>query len=173
MKRAMFHKPMFHRITFDHPMMRVAVLALCTATLSATPILLAQDNSAAPRPPQQQDSMGAQTGGHARAGRRGGRRIEMLTKQLSLTPDQVTQVKAIDADTMSQMKALRADTATAKADKRSQMMAIHQASQDKIRNVLTDEQKAKFDAMQAKMKEHRHNRRGGEGVPPPPPPPEQ
>lgn len=168
MKRAIFHKPMFHKLTFDHPMMRVAVLALCTATLSATPMLMAQDNSAAPPPPQQQDSMGPQTGGHGRAGRRGGRRIEMLTKRLSLTPDQVTQVKAIDADTMSQMKALRADTTTAQADKRSQMMAIHQASQDKIRNVLTDEQKTKFDAMQTKMKERRHNRRGGQEAPPPP-----
>ena len=174
MKIVIFHKPLFHKLTFDHPMMRVAVLALCTATLSATPMLMAQDNSAAPPPPQQQqDSMGPQAGRHGRAGRRGGRRIEMLTRRLSLTPDQVTQIKAIDADTMSQMKALRADTATAQADKRSQMMAIHQASQDKIRNVLTDEQKTKFDAMQAKMKERRHNRRGGEGVPPSPPPPQQ
>lgn len=166
---ATFRKPMFHKLTFHNPMVRVAMLALCAATLSTTPMLMAQDNSAAPPPPSQQDSMGPQSGGHGRAGRRGGRRIEMLTKRLNLTPDQVTQVKAIDADTMSQMKTLRSDTATAKADKRSQMMAIHQASQDKIRNVLTDEQKTQFDAMQAKMKEHRHNRRGGEGAPPPPP----
>ena len=104
---------------------------------------------------------------------RGGRHIEMMTKRLNLTPDQVTQIKAIDADTMSQMKALREDTTTAKADKRSKMMEIHQASQDKIRNVLTDEQKTKFDAMQAKMKARRQNHRGGAGAPPPPPAPEQ
>jgi Spy/CpxP family protein refolding chaperone len=173
MKIAMFHKPMFRKLTFDNPIARMTVLAICTAALSATPGLMAQDNSAAPPPPQQQDSMGPQAGGHGRAGRRGGRRIEMLTRRLNLTPDQVTQIKAIDTATMSQMKALRSDTATANADKRSQMMAIHQASQDKIRNVLTDEQKTKFDAMQAKMKDHRHNRRGGQGAPPPPPPPEQ
>ncbi len=41
------------------------------------------------------------------------------------------------------------------------MMEIRQASQDKIRNVLTDEQKTKFDAMQAKMQARRQNRRGG------------
>ncbi len=34
----------------------------------------------------------------------------MLTKKLNLTPDQVTQVKAIDADTMTQAKAVRDDT---------------------------------------------------------------
>ena len=159
MKMTIFHKPM----------MRAAVLALCTATLSAAPMMMAQDNTAPP--PQQQDSMGPSQGGH---GRRGGRQVEMLTKRLNLTPDQVTQVKAIDADQMSQMKALHDDTSTPQADKRSKMMAIRQASQDKTRNVLTDEQKPKYDAMLAKMKEHRQNRQGGDegGAPPPPPPPQ-
>lgn len=162
MKIAMFHKPM----------MRVAMLALCTATLSTAPMMMAQDNAAPP--PQQQDNMGPPAGRHTgpHAGRHGTRQVEMLTRRLNLTPDQVTQVKAINADTMSQMKALRDDTTTAKADKRSKMMEIHQASQDKIRNVLTEEQKTKFDAMQAKMQARRQNR-GGAGAPPPPPAPEQ
>ena len=150
----------------------MAVLALCAATLSASPMLFAQDNTAPP--PQQQDNMGPPPGGHGR-GMRGGRQLEMLTKRLSLTPDQVTQVKAIDDDQMSQMKALRDDTSTSKEDKRSKMMAIHQASQDKIRNVLTDEQKTKYDAMLAKMQQRRHNHQGGQGGddgPPPPPPPQ-
>lgn len=156
MKMTLFHKPM----------MRVAVLALCTATLSAAPMLMAQDNTAPP--PQQQDNMGPPPGGH---GRRGGHQIEMLTKRLNLTPDQVTQVKAIDADQMSQMQALHQDTSTPQADKRSKMMAIRQASQDKIRNVLTDEQKPKYDAMLAKQQERRQNHQGGDqGAPPPPPP---
>ncbi len=159
MKMTLFHKPM----------LRTAVLALCAATLTAAPMLMAQDNTAPP-PPQQQDNMGPPPGGHGH-GMRGGRQLEMLTKRLSLTPDQVTQVKAIDDDQMSQMKALREDTSTPQADKRSKMMAIHQASQDKIRNVLTDEQKPKYDAMLAKMQSRRHNRQGGdEGAPPPPPP---
>jgi protein CpxP len=160
MKMTLFHKPM----------MRAAVLALCTATLSMAPMMMAQDNTAPA--PQQQDNMAPPPGGHGR-GMRGGRQVEMLTKRLNLTPDQVTQVKAIDTDQMSQMKALRNDTSTPKADKRSKMMEIHQASQDKIRNVLTDEQKTKFDAMQAKMKERRQSRQGGEEATPPPPPPQQ
>lgn len=162
MKMTLFHKPM----------MRAAVLALCTATLSATPMLMAQDNTAPA--PQQQDTM-APPGRHGH-GMRGGRQVEMLTKRLNLTPDQVTQVKAIDVDQRSQMKALREDTTTPKADKRSKMMEIHEASQDKIRNVLTDEQKTKFDAMQAKMKERRQarqSRHAGDEVAPPPPPAQQ
>jgi Spy/CpxP family protein refolding chaperone len=164
---------------FYKPMMRVAVLALCAATIYAAPVV-AQDNATpspspqqAPSPsPQQQDNMAPQPR-HAGRGMREGRQVKMLTRQLNLTPDQVTQVKAIDADTRSQMKALRDDTATSQADKRSKMMEIHQASQDKIRNVLTDEQKTKYDAMQAKMKERRKNHRGAPATPPPPPPPPQ
>ncbi|WP_188553953.1 Spy/CpxP family protein refolding chaperone [Edaphobacter dinghuensis] len=155
---------------FHKPMMRAAVLALCTATLSTAPMMMAQDNTAPP--PQQQDNMGPPPGGHGR-GMRGERQVEMLTKRLNLTPDQVTQVKAIDADQMTQMKALHDDTSTPQADKRSKMMAIRQASQDKIRNVLTDEQKPKYDAMLAKMQSRRHNHDGGDaGAPPPPPPPQ-
>ena len=96
-------------------------------------------------------------GGPRDGGRGGmqGHQIEFLTKKLNLTPDQVTQVKAIDADTWKQAKALREDTTTADADKRTKMMEIHKASQDKIRALLTDDQQTKFDAMQAEMREHR------------------
>lgn len=161
------------KMTLSHkPMLRMAVLALCAATLSASPMLFAQDNTAPP-PPQQQDNIGPPPGGHGR-GMRGERQLEMLTKRLSLTPDQVTQVKAIDDDQMTQMKALREDTSTSREDRRTKMMAIHQASQDKIRNVLTDEQKTKYDAMLAKMQQRREHRHGGDegGAPPPPPPPQ-
>jgi periplasmic protein CpxP/Spy len=102
-----------------------------------------------------------------------GHQLEFLTKQLNLTPDQVTQVKAIDADTMKQMMALRSDTSLTPDEKKPKMTAIHQASQDKIRALLTDDQKTKFDALEAEMREHRGNRGGGGGGygPPPPPPP--
>jgi protein CpxP len=95
------------------------------------------------------------------------RRLEMMTKQLDLKPDQVTQIKAIQAETNKQMLALRDDTSTAAVDKREKMMAIRKDSQDKVRGVLTDDQKTKFDAMQSRMRE----RREGTGMPPPPPPP--
>ncbi len=90
-----------------------------------------------------------------------GHQIEFLTKKLSLTPDQVTQVKAIDADTWKQVKALHEDTSIAEADKRAKMMEIHKASQDKIRALLTDDQKTKYDAMQAEMRERRRDTHGG------------
>ena len=106
-----------------------------------------------------------QHGGHDQ-GQREEHQIAFLTKKLNLTPDQVIQVKAIDDDARQQMMALRNDTATPKADKRAKMMDIHKASQDKIRAVLTDDQKTKYDALQAEMREHRESREGGQGAPP-------
>jgi periplasmic protein CpxP/Spy len=144
-------------------LLRVAVLAIGATALSALPAM-AQDPSA-PSPPQGQ--AGPREGG--RGGMRG-HQVEFLTKKLNLTPDQVTQVKAIDADTWKQAKALQEDTSIAGPDKRTKMMDIHKASQDKIRALLTDDQKTKFDALEAEMREHRGNRGGGDGPPPPAPP---
>jgi periplasmic protein CpxP/Spy len=100
-----------------------------------------------------------------------GSRVEFLTKKLNLTPDEVSQVKAIEDDSRKQMMALREDASIAGADKRAKMMDIHKAVQEKIRSLLTDDQKAKYDALQAEMRERMENRRGGPGAPPPPPPP--
>ena len=136
----------------------MAMVALCTTTLYVAP-MMAQD--AAPAPPA----------GHMRGGPgHRGNMVEMLTKKLDLTPDQVTQVKAINADSMTQAKAVRSDTSLSQADMRSKMMDIHKASQDKIRAILTDDQKTKYDAMQAEMKAKAQERRQGGGDAPPAPP---
>jgi Spy/CpxP family protein refolding chaperone len=98
--------------------------------------------------------------------------VEFLTKKLNLTADQATQVKAIDEDALKQSKALRDDASVAGPDKRAKMMDIRKAAQEKIRVLLTDDQKTKFDALQAQMQERRGNRGGGDRPPPPPPPPQ-
>jgi Spy/CpxP family protein refolding chaperone len=151
--------------------MRSTALALCAFAIGVTP-MWSQATQDTPPPPPQNDGGGPP--------HRGGwehmqeHRIEMMTKRLSLTPDQVAQVKAIDKDGQTQMMALHQDTSLAPADKHAKMKAIHDAQTTKIRAILTDEQKPKFDAMIAHEQEHR---RGGEGPqgepmnPPPPPPP--
>jgi protein CpxP len=149
---------------FRTSMLRVAILAIGATALSTLPAM-AQDPSA---PPPPQDQAGPRQGG---PGGMRGNQVEFLTKKLNLTPDQVTQVKAIDADAMSQMTALREDTSVAGPDKRAKMMDIHKASQDKIRALLTDDQKTKFDALQAQTRQRRGDHGGGDGPPPPPPQP--
>ena len=145
--------------SFRKPVMRTAILALCTTAVSSVP-MMAQDNSAAA--PQQQDQAGSARGG------RGERQIEMLTKKLNLTPDQVTQVKAIEDDSRTQAMAVRDDSSIAQPDKRAKMMDIRKASQDKIRGVLTDEQKPKYDAILAEQQQRMQNRGGGADASPAP-----
>jgi protein CpxP len=150
---------------FRKTVLQVAVFSIGIVAVVALPVM-AQDPAAPPPPPQGQG--GPRHGG---PGGMRGNQVEFLTRQLNLTPDQVTQVKAIDEDAWKQMKTLREDTSIAQDDKRTKMMDIRKASQDKIRGLLTADQQTKFDALQAQMREHRRNRDGGDGPPPPQPPP--
>jgi len=132
-------------------------IALCMSALIAIPTM-AQDS--APTAPQGQ--MGPRGRGME------GRQLEMLTQKLNLTADQQTKVKVIDEDTGKQMMALRNDTSLSQDDKRAKMMDIRKSSQEKIRGILTDDQKTKYDAMQAEMRERMKQRQeGGAGAPPP------
>jgi protein CpxP len=142
---------------FRNSVLRMAILAIGATALSALPAM-AQDTSAPPPPPGQ---AGPRHGGMR------GNQVDFLTKKLNLTPDQATQVKAIDEDTWKQMKALREDTSVAQDDKRTKMMDIHKASQGKIRALLTPDQQTKFDALQTEMRGRMHDH--GQGGPPPPP----
>ncbi len=144
---------------------RVAAAAVLSMAMGGV-MAMAQDQSAPP-PPHQQDGQGTMGGGmHGRGGPE--RQVDMMTKRLNLSPDQVTQVKAIEAESMSQAKALRDDTSLSQEDRHSKMKSIHEAAQTKVRAVLNDEQKTKFDAMMAHRRERMQN---GEGQAPPPPPP--
>ena len=139
------------------PAVRAALLAASTVFTLAAP-MLAQD---APPPSAQQ--------GEGRGAGMQERQLEHMTKALDLTPDQVSQVKVIQTAGRQQMMALRDDTSTAGPDKRARMMSIRDTEQGKIKAVLTDAQKSKYDAMMAKMRERRQEH--GDGPPPPPPPP--
>ena len=145
---------------------RVAAAAVLSLAIGGV-MAMAQATRAPPPPPQ--DQQGQMDHGHGRGGPQGREhQLEMMTKRLNLTPDQVTQVKAIEDDSMTQAKALHSDTSLSQDDRHAKMMSIHEAAQTKIRAVLNDEQKTKFDAMMAHRKDHMHH---GEGQTPPPPPP--
>jgi len=94
----------------------------------------------------------------------------MMQRRLNLSADQTTQVKAIFADGRAKMEALRANTSLAPADRHAQGEALRQDEHAKIEAVLTPDQKTKFDEMEARMREHRHDGPDGGGAPPPPPP---
>src|ERR1700722_16078649 len=97
--------------------MRGATLALCLAAAGTTP-MMAQDASA---PPPQQGGWGQQ-GGRPSPSQMVDRQLEHLTRALSLTQTQATQIKPILQTQMTKVQALRQDTETPQADKRQQMM---------------------------------------------------
>lgn len=133
--------------------MRVAMLALCALTVSAIPAL-AQDGSPG----------GPGMGNRPDQAQMAARRLERMTKDLNLTPDQVMQVKAINDAGQADMMALRNDSTMSREDKRGKMMTMRQDTEAKIRAVLTEEQKPKYEAMLAEQRQRMGGRRG---APPP------
>jgi protein CpxP len=148
-----------------------AALALCFLAMNSYQAH-AQDT-----PPAQDSTQGPppRDGGPGGRGRMDDRRIERMTKEVSLTPAQVTSIRAVEAESRAQSMALRQDTSVPQDQKREKMMAIRDAAQVKVRALLDDTQKVKFDAMEARMRERMRNGRGpgaggADGTPPPPPP---
>ncbi len=89
-------------------------------------------------------------------------RVQHMTKVLNLSDDQQTKVKSILQDEHKQMASLKQDTSLSQEDQHAKFQQIRQASTEKIRGALNDEQKAKFDQMQAERKGHM-GKRGGQG----------
>lgn len=81
-------------------------------------------------------------------------RVQHLTKALNLTTDQQAKVKSILEDQKNQMASLKQETSLSKQDRHAKFQAIHQETRQKIQAVLTDDQQAKFEQMQARHKEH-------------------
>ena len=122
-------------------------------------------------------TMFAQPPGPGGDQRGGGRRhmpsvddqLDELSSKLKLTDAQKPQVKAILQDQRDQMKQVMDNSSGSREDNRSKMREIHEASVGKIRDLLTDDQKAKFDKMQAEhQKRWQESREGGNGSAPPP-----
>lgn len=92
-----------------------------------------------------------------------GNRLEFLTKALSLTDDQKTQIKPILDDQQAQMKALRDDTSLDREAKMPKMREIMESTDAKIKPILTADQQKKFD----EMKQRGPGRGRRPGGPPP------
>lgn len=95
-----------------------------------------------------------------------GKRTEMLTKRLNLTPDQQPKVlEALKAE-QSQMEALHSDSSLSQEDRHSKMMDIHKSTNDQIRGILTADQQKRWDEIQSR-REQWQGHRGGQNSPPP------
>ena len=145
-------------------MVRSAVL-VCGLGVAAVGTAFAQDQ--APPPPAGTAMQGPPRGGMMDPGRRS----DMLKQNLNLTDDQTSQVKAIFQDSRTKMEAVRSNSSLSQDDRRSQMMSIRKAENDKVEALLTPDQKTNYAAMQAQMRDRmRGGASGGDAAPPPPPP---
>ena len=148
-------------------MVRSALL-LCGLGVAMVGVAVAQDQ--APPPPPAGTAMQGPGGG--RGGMDPGHRADMLKQNLSLSDDQTAQVKTIFEDSRTKMEGLRSNSSLSQDDRRSQMMSIRKAENDKVEALLTPDQKTKYAAMQAQMRDRmRGGAPGGDAAAPPPPPP--
>jgi Spy/CpxP family protein refolding chaperone len=93
--------------------------------------------------------------------------LKNLTDRLSLTADQQTKIKPILEDQSQQMQALMKDDSLSQDDRRAKGRSIRESTNTKIRDVLTDDQKKKYDEWQQEMRDRMRQRQGGENPPPP------
>lgn len=151
---------------------RLSALAIGCMMLAPLGVVAQETSAPPPAAGAQQGTPGPGMNGRPGPGRMQQRQLEMMTKELNLTPEQVDQVKGIQADSMKQMMAVRDDSSVKPEDRRSKMMEIRQSTHEKIRGLLTDEQKTKFDAMQGRMMGGPRGPNGsagpGQTTPPPP-----
>ena len=132
--------------------------------LSANAALYAQDQTSAQTP-----ATASQQQGHWGHGHRGqmnpDRQLEHLTKKLSLSADQQTQIKPILVDRQQKMQALWQDQSLSKQDRFAKAQTIRQDTRTRLEAALNDQQKQQFEQLQAQMQAHRHHRGGDNQAP--------
>lgn len=92
------------------------------------------------------------------------RYVKELTTELSLTADQSSKIKAVQLESFTKLDTLKAkaNAGDKKAGKK-EAKATTEAATVSIKAILTDTQKAKFDAWVEAKKEKMKNKEGGKG----------
>jgi hypothetical protein len=124
-------------------------------TLGMTGAAVAQDNTAPPPEQGQQQGRGPWRMDPDR-------QLDRLTRQLSLTAEQQSQIKPLLVDRQQKMQALFQEQSLSREDRRARAETIASETKGKIEAVLNDQQKQKYEAMQERM---RHGGGNGEGAP--------
>lgn len=92
--------------------------------------------------------------------------LKHLSKKLKLSDEQKPQVKAILQDQHDQMQQLWQNSSGSRQENVQKMHEIHENASSKIRALLTDDQKTKYDKLEAERQQRMGRRHGGQGAPP-------
>jgi hypothetical protein len=142
--------------------MRKQIFSLALSTIFGLGVAMAAPQNTASAP-QSQDQSAAPQNGHW-AGRHEAdpnKEVQHLTKKLNLTADQQNQILPILTSRQQQMESIRNDSSLSPQDRRAKVKAVREDSDTKIRAVLNDDQKGKYDQMQQQMRE-RHQEHGNQ-----------
>jgi periplasmic protein CpxP/Spy len=126
----------------------------------ATSSALAQDTTQ----PQTAAAPQAQMQGHGRGHAPDpNKQLAHMSKKLSLTADQQSQIKPILTDRQQQMQGLWQDQSLSKSDRHATIKSIRDDANTRIEAILNDQQKQQFEAMQAKMEARHGMHKSGSG----------
>jgi Spy/CpxP family protein refolding chaperone len=91
------------------------------------------------------------------------RQAEFLSKKLNLSAEQTAKLTPIFADRAQKFQALRQDQSLTPDQRREQMKALHQSTEQQLATVLTPDQLQQLKAM--RHDHHGHGPRGPNGTP--------
>lgn len=127
-------------------MKHVRTFALLAVSLLGA-AALAQQNP----PPQPPAGGGDQPQGQRRGMPSVDDQLKMMTDKLGLTADQQAKIKPILEDQRTQAQAVMKDDSLSQDDKRTKMHSLHESTNSKVSNLLTDDQKKKYTEWQQEM----------------------
>jgi|SRR5205807_5992805 len=89
--------------------------------------------------------------------------VKSLADRLTLTDDQQAKAKTVLEDQHTQAQVLMKDDSLSQDDKRQKFMGLRQATISKIKDLLNDDQKKKFDAYLQEMQGGAKEKQGDSG----------
>lgn len=106
------------------------------------------------------DHKGKRHGKRGKHGKHGQKRLERMSAELNLSADQETQVKAIMQDARAERKEI-IELVGSREEAKPELRELRVRTDARIKEVLNDEQDARFDELKAERKERRGERRRG------------
>ncbi|HZV35432.1 MAG TPA: hypothetical protein VFB72_12740 [Verrucomicrobiae bacterium] len=142
----------------------IAAIAL-GGLMACGPIARAQDKATPPPP-----AGGDNTTPPPRARRGRGNALQAMLAKLDLTDEQKEKAKPVVEDHNKQMRDLFQDSSLSREDKRDKMKTINEATNAKLKEILTADQYTKLLDLEKQMmnRPRRGGEGGGPGTPPPP-----